>query len=266
MAVYPGAHYEPIGVTPGRGSNGNMHAYLGIVLHCNDAESLDLYSFEKNNLNTGGATSHFQVLKDGTVYQYIDTQYSSWCQSAGNDTYLSIESQGKAGELATDQQITAIAGILRWAHQVHGIALQIANAPGQLGFGWHGMGAPSWGHAVCPGVRKDQRAAMLAAATNSDTQEFDDMTGADIIALFKDATFQTAAFPGKNISVLDALGAAAYAQSAASQITNVVEPALDPKKLAAAIVSQLPPNEAATEPQVEQAIRNVLGTLNEGTS
>lgn len=261
MAIYPGAVYEPIGVTPGRGSNGNMHAYLGIVLHCNDAESLDLYSFEKNNLNTGGATSHFQVLKDGTVYQYIDTQYSSWCQSAGNDTYLSIESEGKAGEQATAQQITAIAGILRWGHQIHGIALQIANAPGQLGFGWHGMGAPSWGHAVCPGVRKDQRAAMLAAAINPDTQEFDDMTGAEFLQLLKDTQFPSPAFGGKNISAFDALNAAAYAQGAASQITNVVVPALNPAKLAAALVTLLPQGQAPSEAELESALKAVFGSL-----
>jgi hypothetical protein len=163
VSIYPGAIWEPVAVAAGRGSNGRMHAYTGIVLHCNDAESLDLNNFETDSLSgKDPVTSHFQVLDDGTVYQYVDTAYSAWCQGAGNDTYLSIESEGRADEPATPQQIAAIHGILQWANLTHGIPLQLADAPGHPGFGWHGMGAPSWGHAECPGVRKDQRPAMLA--------------------------------------------------------------------------------------------------------
>ena len=161
MARYPGARWEPItGHT-----NGPMRSYLGVVLHVNDAQSYDLHDFFNNPANE--VSSHFQVAKDGTVWQYIDTKNTSWCQKDGNWDYLSVESQGLAGELATAAQITAIGGILAWCKATHGIPLQLAEIPGQRGFGWHGMGAAhgyDWGHALCPGVRKNQRTAMLAAA------------------------------------------------------------------------------------------------------
>lgn len=167
MGIYPGAIWEPVSVWPGHGSNGPMSAYTGIVLHCNDAESGDLHDYITASLTGDNPVScHFQVLADGTVYQYIDTSVSSWCQGNGNDTYLSIESQGLATEPATERQVAAVGGILAWTQATHGIPLRLANAPGDPGLGWHGMGAAvGWGHAVCPGVRRDQRADMLIAAS-----------------------------------------------------------------------------------------------------
>jgi hypothetical protein len=163
MAIYPHAKWEPISGH----TNGPMNSYLGVVLHCNDAQSYDLHDYFNNPANE--VSSHFQVAKDGTVWQYIDTKNTSWCQSDGNNDYLSIESQGLASERATAAQVAAIGGILAWCETTHGIPLQLAEIPGQRGFGWHGMGALhgfNWGHALCPGVRKDQRTAMLAAATS----------------------------------------------------------------------------------------------------
>jgi hypothetical protein len=162
MPVYPQAIFKPISGH----TNGPMHSYTGVVLHVNDAQSLDLHDFFNNPKNE--VSSHWQVTKDGTVFQYIDTENTSWCQGDGNDDYLSIESQGLADESATDRQAAAIAGILAWCKATHGIPLQLAEKPGDRGLGWHGMGAAhghkGWGHAACPGVRRDQRAAMLTAA------------------------------------------------------------------------------------------------------
>ena len=175
MSRYPGAVWRDVGA-PQHYSNGTMHSHTGIVLHVNDAQSDDLYGWITGD---NGMSCHFQVNKAGKVYQYIDTAYSSWCQKDGNDDYLSIESQGLASELATDAQRNAIAGILAWAKQTHDIPLQLAEIPGQRGFGWHGMGAAhgfDWGHPDCPGVRRDQRSSMLVLAnqilSGSGTGEF----------------------------------------------------------------------------------------------
>ena len=43
--------------------------------------------------------------------------------------------------------------------------MRISNDPGTDGFGWHGMGAPAWGHPECPGnVRKAQRQKIIEVA------------------------------------------------------------------------------------------------------
>ena len=163
MPRFPGAVWRDVGA-PNRYSNGLMHAQLGVVLHVNDAQSNDLFGWITGDHDM---SCHFQVNKAGKVYQYIDTNFSSWCQKDGNNTYLSIESQGLASESATPAQVDAIGKILAWVHKVHGMPLVLAEVPGQRGFGWHGMGAlhgADWGHAACPGVRRDQRASMLAAA------------------------------------------------------------------------------------------------------
>jgi hypothetical protein len=163
MGIMPGAIWKDVGA-PRHFSNGTMRSHLGFALHCNDAQSLDLYGWIMGN---HGMSCHFQVTKAGTIYQYIDTRYSSWCQIDGNDTYISIESQGLAGERCPAAQIISIGRILRWGKSVHGIPLQLAEVPGQRGLGWHGMGNAhgyNWGHPGCPGVRRYQRSAMLASA------------------------------------------------------------------------------------------------------
>lgn len=164
MAVMPGARYEPV---TGH-SDGPMRSYTGIVLHCNAAESEDLHNFFQDSSGATGVSSHFQVDKAGVIWQYIDTSQQAWCQGDGNADYLSIESEGEADELATPEQVASIARILRWANVTHNVTLQLAERPGDRGFGWHGMGAaagdPNWGHPACPGVRKNQRTEMLTAA------------------------------------------------------------------------------------------------------
>lgn len=161
MGWMPGAIRRDVGA-PAKYSNGPMRSYLGVVLHVNDADSGDLYGWITGNHDM---SCHWQVLKDGTVYQYIDTAYSSWCQAGGNDDYLSIETSGFPNEPLTDAQLSACARIIAYVHAEHGIPLQLAEKPGDRGFGWHGMGAPGWGHAACPGdLRKAQRAAILQLA------------------------------------------------------------------------------------------------------
>lgn len=165
MPVMPGARYEPVTDHDG----GRMRSYTGVVLHCNDANSTDLRGFIQASRGEDSVSSHFQVTFDGTIYQYLDTSLQSYCQGGGNADYISVESEGKASAPATPAQVKSVGKILAWVHKTHGVPLQLAEKPGDAGLGWHGMGAkynavPEWGHALCPGVRKDQRAAMLAAA------------------------------------------------------------------------------------------------------
>lgn len=161
MSVFPGARWEPI---PGH-TDGPMAAHLGLVLHVNDADSYDLHDyFSRSDIEV---SSHFQVTKDGTVFQYLDTMTSSWCQSDGNQDYLSVETQGFPSEPLTDPQVASLVSLYRWLHQVHGIPYQLANKPGERGFAWHGMGGQAWGgHFGCPGdLRRGQRILILGLAS-----------------------------------------------------------------------------------------------------
>lgn len=251
MPVYPHAIWKPVtGHT-----NGPMHSYTGVVLHCNDAQSIDLHDWIMSNPD--GMSCHFQVTKAGAVYQYLDTRYSSWCQKDGNNDYLSIESQGLASERATDAQVDAIGRVLAWLHTTHGIPLQLANAPGQRGFGWHGMGAAAgadWGHAACPGVRKDQRPSMLVAAAGNSTQlEDDDMyDAAEKKALFArldhidsvmehDRSLLTQEIRNARAGTTAAIKASIVAQQTALEhdISTVVAGGGDPKAIAATIANLL---------------------------
>lgn len=235
MALMPGAKWEPITGHSGPG----MRSYTGVVLHCNDANSVDLRSYFQESSGDSAVSSHFQVTKDGTIYQYIDTKNQSWCQKLGNPDYLSIESEGLAGAPATPQQVASIGRVLAWAHKTHGIPLHSADKPGDTGLGWHGMGAPSWGHAVCPGVRKDQRVAMLAAAgalapTNLSTvilQEDDDMP--TLIFDTAQPTHVSVIFGGSAIALSDGASTKAFEQTL--KLTPVGLPTADYERITGAL-------------------------------
>lgn len=98
------------------------------------------------------ASSHFGTRKDGYAEQWVDTANKAWAQMAGNENYISVENEGMPGDSLTDGQISRVAEILNWAHRHYGVPLQLANAPGDRGLGWHGMGGNAWGgHFDCPG-------------------------------------------------------------------------------------------------------------------
>jgi hypothetical protein len=172
MAVYPAATYRPLN----QFSNQGTKPRVGVVLHVNDSNGPSLYNWIAGNNNM---SCHFQVAKSGVVEQYVDTDNGSWCQMAGNDTYLSIETEGYPVEALTAAQVNACAGIMRWANQTHGIPLQVADSVGARGLAWHGMGGAAWGgHTACPGdLRKAQRAQILQLALG------DDMSQADVDAI-----------------------------------------------------------------------------------
>jgi hypothetical protein len=158
MAVYPGAVWRPVSGH----TNGPMTSYLGIVLHVNVSNG-NLYNWVAGDHDM---SCHMEFYKDGGVEQYLDTVLSSWCQMAGNNSYLSFETEGFPGEPLTAAQVTSLGKAFAWAHEEHGIQFQLAERPGDLGLAWHGMGGAAWGsHYDCPGdLRKAQRADILAVA------------------------------------------------------------------------------------------------------
>ncbi|HEU5046085.1 MAG TPA: N-acetylmuramoyl-L-alanine amidase [Nocardioidaceae bacterium] len=158
MARYPGATWRPVSGH----TDGPMSSYRGAVLHVNQSNG-NLYNWVAGDHDM---SCHFEVYKDGSIEQYLDTKYTSWCQMAGNADWISIETEGYDTEALTDAQVNAIAGIMEWLNTTHDIPLQIANTPSEHGFGWHGMGGAAWGgHPDCPGnLRKAQRQTILDIA------------------------------------------------------------------------------------------------------
>lgn len=160
MARYPGAKWRPVsGHTDGPFTNGRP---IGVVLHVNESNG-NLFNWVNGPHNV---SCHFEVYKSGAVEQYLDTSVTSWCQEDGNAAYLSIETEGYHTQPFTGAQLKALAKLLAWIHTTHGIPLQLANKPGEHGFGWHGMGGAAWGnHPNCPGdKRRADRGAIIARA------------------------------------------------------------------------------------------------------
>jgi hypothetical protein len=107
-------------------------------------------------------SSTWIVGRAGQIAQMLDTDDASWAQGPGNDSWHSVEFEGfgveddlhaqyPGWEALTDEQVEAAAALLARGHLELGWALALAGSPDGLGLGHHSMGAPAWGHALCPG-------------------------------------------------------------------------------------------------------------------
>lgn len=146
MALLPGYTFSPV-VNCTAGAMGEVY---GVVIHIMDGSFDGTKSWFNNP--QAQASSNFGTRRDGYAEQWVDSKDKAWAQMAGNENYLSIENEGVPPDALTDGQITRCAEILKWAHETYGVPLQVINAPGERGLGWHGMGGAAWGgHYDCPG-------------------------------------------------------------------------------------------------------------------
>jgi hypothetical protein len=155
--------------------------------------------------------AHFSVRGDGTILQSRDTVYKSGANLEGNHRVIAIENEdhgphfpswsGSNVPALTPAQVLANAQILRWAHETHGVPLQLCpnSLPSSRGLAYHRQGIDgnftdgypgrvpggetwtlSYGK-VCPGARRiSQLPDILAAAGGATTQpeplkEWDEM-------------------------------------------------------------------------------------------
>jgi len=248
MARYPGAKWRPVSGH----TDGPMRSYRGAVLHVNESNG-NLYNWVAGDHDM---SCHFEVYKDGSIEQYLDTADTSWCQMDGNPDWISIETEGFHTEALTDAQVQAIAGIMTWLNQTHHIPLRIANTAAEHGFGWHGMGGTAWGgHLDCPGdKRKAQRQQILTIAAG------DDMSAADVAKIVADVQAVN-----QNVKALSTALAAtphdvwAYKFKGQQALGYLVTGA-DPAAFAAAVVAALPSSAKGglTEADVEDAVKKVF--------
>lgn len=97
--------------------------------------------------------AHFSVKADGTIIQSRDTAYQSAANLDGNHRVIAIENEDHGPRFGgtprlpgwvplTPEQVEANARILAWAHDTHGIPLQLCpdSRPGSRGLGYHRQG------------------------------------------------------------------------------------------------------------------------------
>ncbi|CAI9417424.1 peptidoglycan recognition protein family protein [Nocardioides sp. T2.26MG-1] len=96
--------------------------------------------------------AHFSVRRDGHIFQSRDTAYRSAANLDGNHRVIAIENEdhgdpfptwtGSNVPALTDAQVAANARILRWAHEEHGVPLQLCpnSRPASRGLAYHRQG------------------------------------------------------------------------------------------------------------------------------
>ncbi len=229
MAVYPGAVWRG-NCANNSGPRGPVTR--GLVLHVNDGPNVSLWSWVNNPASN--MSCHFQVLQDGTVEQYLDTDLWSWCQADGNQRWLSMEMPTHPDTGMTPAQIASGARVLAWASALHDFPLQLTNDPiGGTGLGWHGMGGQAWGgHFGCPGdIRKTQMTELLAATSGNQPQE-DDMPYSDWPAKDRQALAGDVA----TAIVNRPLGGVGYPGT----VANILKATLDEARAVQAALDKLP--------------------------
>ncbi|MGO2778204.1 peptidoglycan recognition protein family protein [Glutamicibacter arilaitensis] len=141
MAIYPGAKKKLIG----KWNKVKITRYRRVNLHVAVSNSSSLHGmFSRSN----SACSHFYVNDAGIVEQYIDTKYRSASDMNGNDSTISVETEGGVnnvnGEKWTSAQVKALTELWIWLRDTHGIADRVAtgthsNAASE-GLSWHRLG------------------------------------------------------------------------------------------------------------------------------
>lgn len=146
-----------------RSAGVNPHT-KGLVVHAQCGRN-GLFGWFNNALSRASSTWWAGIT--GGREQYVDPDNDrAWCQAAGNYDYHSVETEGDPATPLTAAQVETVAQLFAWGHKRYGWPFQLAEKPGDMGLGWHGMGGTAWGgHPDCPGdARKAQRPAILARA------------------------------------------------------------------------------------------------------
>lgn len=91
-----------------------------------------------------GDESHFYVMDNGTIEQYIDTGHRADANVSANGFAISIETEddgNPAQNSWTASQLNSIIKLVNWCCAVHNIPHRQIGSPTGSGIGWHSM----WG-------------------------------------------------------------------------------------------------------------------------
>jgi len=169
MPWYPGAIIKKVTrFNPGGSNASKRKKGRGVCNHVAVSEAASLFNYFNQ---PGNPCSHFYVRRDGTVEQYVDTDYVAPCNLDGNPTLLSIETQGGVNspetEPWTSAQLNSQINLHIWLQGVDGFPIQLMtdSRPETKGIGWHELGIEPhvvsggelWSSAygkICPGNKK----------------------------------------------------------------------------------------------------------------
>ena len=150
MALYPGARWRPVArYLPEGASNQAMSRYDGGIDHTYVGSPSHDRAF--TGFNTPGTpTPHLMFFLDGSVVQYIDTDFRSSACLDGNHRLVTWETEDGFPGMWTNGQapkdnpkvVAAKAKFLVWLHNTHGIPLtrMPSSKPDARGMGWHRLG------------------------------------------------------------------------------------------------------------------------------
>lgn len=194
MAWYPKAIRKPITKhdTP-------MDRYQAICNHVAVSEGMSLYGYFVNV----EVCSHFYVRKTGKVEQYVDTRFRAPANYQGNDSLISIETQGGVHSAETEpwtpEQVQALAELHAWISKTHGIPLVLMkdSKASSRGVGYHKLGVDPWRVAggelwsksagkICPGAKKISQIPTIIAKAKAlvgNTTTEDELSAADVTNL-----------------------------------------------------------------------------------
>ena len=149
MAKYPKAQF--VGADPHNFSTNKITPKF-IVIHVESGTESGTNAWFHNP--KAQVSAHFGIGKDGTIYQFVDTDQTAWAEAELNGVSISIEHEGLSGQHLTAKQIEADKGLIQWIHDTYNIPLVLTfnqNDPhgGVLPHGKINEGAMS--HPDCPG-------------------------------------------------------------------------------------------------------------------
>ena len=143
MALFPDAEFRPVTrYAPGGPNHVVSSGQHRLVFHTAVTQARSLFDFFNTPKN---AVAHFFVAEDGSVEQYIDTDFESSADLDGDHDIISVESwDDKRIRNWTPAQVEACAKLAAWCHKVHDIPLARlpSSRPGLKGVGWHRLGIP----------------------------------------------------------------------------------------------------------------------------
>lgn len=251
-----------------------MAGHVGLVVHIAEGTYDGTEAWERNPV--AEVSSHFVVARDGRVAQMVDTDDRSWCQGAGNASWLSVENEGYKTQAPTAAQVEALAQLYARCMTEYGAPAQLSESPGVGGLGWHGMGGAAWGgHYDCPGEGlKSARPAILARALEIANGD-DDVALTDLqIAQLNNTEQYAKALVHLTDTVEGGISDTVHTTRPANEFAQAVRKlagaastgGIDVKGLATALAPLLLPQiEAASERASERAVRKVLGAVDGAT-
>jgi N-acetylmuramoyl-L-alanine amidase len=141
MAVYPGAIWRPL---PENVTQSTI-VPRAVILHT-AVDSLNPNSSIHGFFARGDVVveSHFYVMNNGTIEQYMDTSRRADANGSANGFAISIETEDDGNPHQnpwTSAQIKSLTELIEWLCQIHRIPWRQIGSPTGSGIGWHSM----WG-------------------------------------------------------------------------------------------------------------------------